>query len=250
VSTLSTLSGCILTSNNLSSPKDSIALGIRSALTSLGQASCLNPGTSTGAANKQAAATLAGGRKCQYTQHTTTPVSSNSSPGSIGGQNFGGNDARGYCRTDNLSSTIKNSTGPNLEIGVQGRRPKLGARLLACPVKKDDEVHSRHPSCRYKGAPNMSSLKTHLMSRNHDAEISFIRLCRNCSDYIIEERDWRDLHMTAQCVQRSGISNKQIRGSGIGKQWLRLYDKMFPQSQRFPSPCESINQNISEPLLN
>jgi hypothetical protein len=230
----------------LISPKDSIARGIRSALASLRQASRRNIKSSTLTVDRPVAATLMGVRTCHDPQHSTTPVPPDSSYGSLGGQNSGGNDARGYCRVDNPQSSITNSTGPSLGVSVKSQRKKLGARLLACPVKKDDEVHGRHPSCRYKGAPNMSSLKTHLTSRNHDAEILFIRLCHECSDYIIDEHEWRNLHITTQCIQQSGIANKQIRGSGIGKQWLRLYDKIFPRSQRLPSPCESVNQLLED----
>jgi hypothetical protein len=84
----------------------------------------------------------------------------------------------------------------------------------------------------------MSSLKTHLTSRNHHSDVSFICFCRPCSDYIIDKREWLDNHVTRRCIQQTGLSNKQIRGSGVEKQWSRLYDKMFPQSPGFPSPCK------------
>jgi hypothetical protein len=83
----------------------------------------------------------------------------------------------------------------------------------------------------------MSDLRKHLALREHRELFPFILLCRACWEYIINEQEWRDLHATKRCIQQTGLSNKQIRGPGVCGQWHRLYDRMFPQSQRIPSPC-------------
>jgi hypothetical protein len=183
--------------------------------------------------------TPVGTRVCPESHHTTPPHKSCASPSQNPSPNLGGTQGQGLSRTNSPPTSSMGGLDPGITSGVHTSRRKQDNRLLACPVKKDDEVtHGRPSPCRYKGAQNMSSLKTHLKGRNHHSIISFMCLCRSCSDYIIDEREWLESHETRRCIQQTGLSNKQIRGPGAGKQWSRLYDKMFPQSLGFPSPCK------------
>ncbi|KAH3944953.1 hypothetical protein HBH98_144490 [Parastagonospora nodorum] len=135
---------------------------------------------------------------------------------------------------ERLSSKGESRATPT--VSVDDTKKKSKRRNLACPFRKHDEVHGRHPTCSHQGSSSMSGLKGHLKSNTHNKVLDFISLCRNCAHYIINISEWQTLHLTGLCIQHLGTSIKQIRGEGAVKQWQNLYMKKFPDSQRIPHP--------------
>jgi hypothetical protein len=233
-----------LTDDDLS-PKHDTVRCILNTLASLGRT--IEPESSPCSADPtgEGSAASAGVKSCPASQHTKFPPSFYSS---LGSQAFSPEGTGGSYTQDNggreNSPSPEGNTGPSPTIALSETSKRPRSRLLACPAKKHDEVHGRQPSCSYQGAANMSSLKTHLRSREHVQGLPFIEFCRTCADYIIDRAEWQNRH-----ASESGRSNKQIRGNGVVKQWQALYKKMFPRSERVPHPCTQTNPDHLELLL-
>lgn len=138
-----------------------------------------------------------------------------------------------------LSSEGESRATPTVSVDDPKKISKQ--RKLACPFRKHDEVHGRHPTCGHQGSSSMSGLKGHLQSNTHNRDLEFIILCRSCAHYIVDISEWQTLHLTGLCIRHLGRSTKQVRGEGAVKQWQDLYMKRFPRSQRIPHPCMYIS---------
>jgi hypothetical protein len=176
-------------------------------------------------------------KSCPVSQHSESSYSCSHNPRLAGGENEGGNVARGSCGPGGRLSS-GNDYGPSPTVSVEEAKKKPKTRHLACPFRKHDEVHGLRPSCNYPGAGSMSELNGHLKGNEHSHNLACPRLCRTCWDYIIDRSEWQNLHHTKLCTRHLGRSNTQIRGSGAVKQWQRLYIRIFPQSQRIPHACK------------
>lgn len=142
---------------------------------------------------------------------------------------------RSRCKSD--------ASGPNTRTVLRDRKWKMKNRYLACPFQKEDIIHGRHTTCKYAGAASMSTLRTHLASQQHRGSLPFIELCSSCKEYVVSASLWESSHISGLCVPGSDKPRVQIRNSPsnnsrVGAQWLRLFERLFPTSQRLPSPCE------------
>lgn len=173
-------------------------------------------------------------RTCPAAAQNTSYRSSGSVATPNSGQQLSTTNGLG-CSSNLRSPSLRNGQRQNLDIAVQDSRvQRPEGRRLACHVRKNDEVHGRVPSCSFKGAGAMSALRIHLTCRDHSRDLHFIRHCRNCSEYVIDESDWCNRHEGMLCTMK-----KQSRGDAeVVRQWRELYEKMFPDSNRIPHPCK------------
>ncbi|EAT79794.1 hypothetical protein SNOG_12994 [Parastagonospora nodorum SN15] len=88
---------------------------------------------------------------------------------------------------ERLASKTETRATPIVSVDETKKKSKL--RNLACPFRKHDEVHGRHPTCSHQGSSSMSGLKGHLKSNTHNKDLDFISLCRNCAYYIINYKN-------------------------------------------------------------
>jgi hypothetical protein len=178
---------------------------------------------------------LPGTKSSTSSRQPESARSTNSINAPIGGDHSGNSYGHGMSKINDQPLSSDN-TSPNLKVGTQNQGRKLSRQRLACPVWKHDEFHDQHRSCRYKGGKTMSDIKTHMQSNDHRLDFPFIRLCRNCWEYIIDSESYRGVHETKDCLQ-----TVQQRGEQrIVAQWKALYGTMYPHSARIPSPCKSI----------
>jgi hypothetical protein len=138
----------------------------------------------------------------------------------------------------------KNASGPRTRVVTRDRKHKLKTRHLACPFQKEDIIHGRHTTCSYEGADSMSTLRKHLAGQHHRDSLPFIDLCSSCKEYIVSKPLWESIHVMGQCISGCDKPRVQVRNSPsnqarVGAQWLRLFESIFPASQRLPSPCKS-----------
>jgi hypothetical protein len=143
--------------------------------------------------------------------------------------------------------TNDSNQGPASRVKSRKEEPRTG--YLACLHVKYDEVHGLQTSCSYKGAKNMSRLKTHLTGRQHRQDFPFIDLCHTCWEYVIDGAKWRGFHVPKLCHQRTNMQSKQVRGPNrVYEQWQRLYTERFPLSERIPSPCKYLKTHMGHML--
>jgi len=218
------------------SPEDETVRCISSVLNSLAQ------GTVSDLHSRQANETIphiagpSGVSTCPVAQESESTTFQGSTLDSARGEQHFGNSTGCYSPLgERRPSDVDNRANPTVSVHSTKQKPKR--RNLACPFRKDDEVHGRHPTCSHQGSSSMSSLKGHLKSSTHSIELNFISLCRNCANYIVDISEWQTLHLTKLCIRHLGKSTKQVRGEGAVKQWQNLYMKVFPRSERIPHPC-------------
>jgi hypothetical protein len=89
----------------------------------------------------------------------------------------------------------------------------------------------------------MSTLRKHLAGQQHRDSLPFIDLCSSCKEYVVSEPLWESIHIMGQCISGCDKPRVQVRNSPsnqarVGAQWLRLFESIFPISQRLPSPCK------------
>jgi hypothetical protein len=137
----------------------------------------------------------------------------------------------------------KNACGPSTRTSGSERKQKLKNRYLACPFQKEEIVHNRHTTCKYAGADSMSTLRMHLAGQQHRGLLPFIDLCSSCKEYVISRFTWDSIHIMGRCIldcdkPRVQVRNSPSNNSRVGAQWLRLFESLFPASQKLPSPCE------------
>ncbi|CAO2649633.1 Nn.00g070180.m01.CDS01 [Neocucurbitaria sp. VM-36] len=216
-------------------PRSDVAQGMQDALASLESAFDLDSSRKV-ARTRQRPTAPSGARTCPASQNAAMKTRPNSSSTLMGASRPTIIGSRNNGQTNGQQHSSTNGSDLTVTVRVQKRKPKLKTRLLACTIRKDDEVHGRFLSCHYEGAANMSSLKQHLMNRDHRRSYPFIDFCRTCSEYVVDGFEWQTLHETKQCIQQTGVPNRQIRGFRVGQQWQGLYQKMFLESERLPSP--------------
>jgi hypothetical protein len=204
----------------------------------MGPVSSLNPHLSLSKTVTSTLHTQTGVKSCPTPQHEKPPSSSLPSSDSSTSQQLGETGSHKPKDNDSFQADT-NAAGQSPTVCLQNKKKKPRKRFLACPVKKNRELRNDTSPCRHTGSDNMSDLQKHLISRDHSESFPFVRLCRACWEYIINEKVWREFHTTKQCIQQTGVT-KQVRGSRVAEQWTRLYGRMFPQSQRIPSPCMCI----------
>lgn len=127
------------------------------------------------------------------------------------------------------SNVVQNAT----QKSSQNARVKRKIRLLGCPIQKHHKVHALESPCRFKGAANVSGITQHLNTRAHHEFLPFLKLCRDCWEYVTSEDAYQELHELGRCQQIS-----QPRGSRVAEHWYRLYKKIYPMSERIPRPCK------------
>ncbi|KAF2821321.1 hypothetical protein CC86DRAFT_458998 [Ophiobolus disseminans] len=217
-------------------PKDETVRGMQSALVSLERGPNLKLGRQSLESNRLIT-NPPNIKTCPNPNHGEHAPPGGGASGTVvdnNGVDTGLQDGR---HTGDYTQHAANDAGRGPSIRVQGRKTKPKKRNLACPLKKNDEVHGQHPSCDYEGAPNMSALKLHLRKRSHNREVPFIRFCDLCLEYVVSEMEWNTLHDTKVCVCNTERRPRQTRGQPkVGAQWLRLYDGVCPMSSRHPSP--------------
>jgi hypothetical protein len=218
------------------SPNNETVRGLQSTITSLGPVLSLNPHPMSSKKVPSTIDTQIGVQSCPAPQHDLPPSGLIPSSDSSTSQHLGESRSQIPKDKDALSAET-NEARQGSTTCLQSKRKKLRKRLLACPVKKNSDLHNHTSSCGHTGSDNMSDLRKHIVSRDHRESFPFVLLCRACGEYIINEKLWRKSHITKHCIQQTGVTNKQIRGSGVAEQWSRLYGRMFPQSERIPSPC-------------
>ncbi|KAH8704641.1 hypothetical protein GQ44DRAFT_763951 [Phaeosphaeriaceae sp. PMI808] len=247
------ISGFDLVAQNLIKkfPKNETVQGIQKALVSLVQASNLSFGGHPGGSSQLVAATSEDMKTCPVEQHTESSPSAGSSYQSNPCEQSSIGNSNGNSKATGQSSSV-NKTSQDPSVGVQrARQKKLKKRLLACPIKRNHEVHGRHPACKYKGAVTMSGLKTHLMGNHHHPEVSFITLCKVCTDYVVDKTEWDRVHVTNNCIPRTETRRPQVRGDeNIEVQWWNLYRRMFPESDSLPSPWVDCSTRCEDPARN
>ena len=218
------------------SPKDETVRGVRSALVSLEQTSNLDFGLASAGPSQPRGglpAASANVKTCPTSDQASSAPSGYVSKTDVGGRTGDAFAGRNTDTAGDIDHTNKSGMGP--AVRAHAHKAKVKKRKLACPLRKHDEIHGRHPSCNYQGAPNMSALRLHLKTRGHRDDILFIEFCDTCLEYVVHEPTWRTHHGTERCTPK-----KQTRGEPqVGAQWLKLYDELCAQSERHPSPCKS-----------
>jgi hypothetical protein len=116
---------------------------------------------------------------------------------------------------------------------LRRRRSRNEKRLLACPILKHCQLFDLHPSCMFKGAPNMSDVTQHLRTRNHLQTVPFISLCRHCYVYVTSQEEYQSYHKENQYRHGS-----QRRGARVVENWESLYRKLYPSCNKIPSACK------------
>ncbi|KAF2792952.1 hypothetical protein K505DRAFT_48118 [Melanomma pulvis-pyrius CBS 109.77] len=144
---------------------------------------------------------------------------------------------------DSTTRPVNGSDAPDQETSTpnrqqdaiqarSGRRKekKKKNRPLACPIKKHYEAHNQRPLCDFKGG-YMSEVAQHLRTRVHRPFLPILTLCRACWAYAISEGEYNNVHRNGHCNQ-----GEQPRKEKAAEIWLDLYRKIYPQSERIPSP--------------
>lgn len=139
---------------------------------------------------------------------------------------------------------VLNHPAAGSKRAIRSKKLKAKSRLFACPIKKHHEVHGHASACTYKGTQHLSSITTHLRSRGHHQEVSFVAVCRHCWEHTVSEDEYRYVHSTREC-QRAA----QPRYESVPKYWHQLYLVLFPSSGRVPSPCKIRSALFSSPIL-
>jgi hypothetical protein len=224
---------CILT---IQSPKNEIVRGLQSALASLGPIASLRAHPLLLKTGPSTLCMQMGVKSCPAPQHDLPPSGSvpSSDPGDSEQLGKSGSETR---KDEEALQVNSHKVRQSPTTCLQSTKKKNRNRLLACPVKKNSELHHDTSPCQHAGSDSMSDLRKHLNTRVHRDSYPFIDLCRACGEYIVNDTVWRELHITKQCIQQTGETRKQIRGSRVAEQWKRLYGRMFPQSELIPSPC-------------
>ncbi len=139
----------------------------------------------------------------------------------------------------NGSAHLRSSSSqPELKKITSRKRKAYSTRgrLLACPYKKDSEIHGQIPVCLFEGTSSMSGVTQHLNTWAHSHTLPFLKLCRNCWNYVLVPSLYQRFHMADQCDRRA-----QPKGSLVASQWFNLHRLLFPFSERVPSPCKLLS---------
>lgn len=226
----------VLMKCDLHSPDDVMVQGIRKALARLEQLHQLNFRRYASESNQwTSVVTPMAPDNCAPSEgqcNVSLQGRSNTSPS---GPNDGNSHSESNSSINSNRGQVPNSLRNSLEKDVRHKNRKHATRLLACPIRKDCEVHDQRPSCSFDGAVNMWGVTQHLKTRVHRQFLPFLTLCRFCWEYSINQEDYDNVHRHGRCQQTA-----QPRGSKVADSWQGLYGKIFPQSVRIPSPCEFI----------
>jgi hypothetical protein len=219
------------------SPQDEMVRGIQKALASLHQVSGIFSRWSVPAVCGASAGSDSAPRD------TDSGSSSSATPVSQSDRQTNNDDEPRQGRKNPHSRGRKNACGPSTRTSGSERKQKLKNRYLACPFQKEEIVHNRHTTCRYAGADSMSTLRMHLAGQQHRGLLPFIDLCSSCKEYVISRSMWDSIHIMGRCIPgcdkpRVQVRNSPSNNSRVGAQWLRLFESIFPTSQKLPSPCE------------
>jgi hypothetical protein len=219
------------------SPQDEMVRGIQKALASLHQISGIFSRWSVPAVCGASAGSDSAPRD------TDSGSSSSATPVSQSEHETNNDDKPRQGKKNPHSRGKKNACGPSTRTSGSERKQKLKNRYLACPFQKEEIVHNRHTTCRYGGADSMSTLRMHLAGQQHRGLLPFIDLCSSCKEYVISRPMWDSIHIMGQCITGCDkpivqVRNSPSNNSRVGAQWLRLFESIFPTSQKLPSPCE------------
>lgn len=144
------------------------------------------------------------------------------------------------CRPG-LNISLNPESGGNYNEGeaiVSERRKKRSknsknVRKLACHIRKYHEIHETGTTCHFAGADHMWGICQHLNGVQHRQELPFLAQCRICKEFTTVQSEYQSLHGSGICQQ-----TPQSRGTKVAGSWLKLYELLYPNSDRIPSPCQ------------
>jgi hypothetical protein len=167
---------------------------------------------------------------------------------SLGGAGSSPNDHGISFSGTNVNTLEGNLVPNNLQNELQGenrrRKQKSTIKFFACPIHKDFEIHNRRPTqdCgKFNGAANLCLVVSHLRRKAHCHFLPYLIRCRDCWEFIVVQEEYENVHRQGRCQPMA-----QPKGSRVADSWKDLYRKIFPHSQRIPSPCKSLCRPFCE----
>jgi hypothetical protein len=219
----------ITSSANMLSPNDVAAQGLRSALSRLEQLFDLKFGMSP-----DKVTTLRGSNHSAFRQHTGGNTSSTHAAGASSSSTDALGDEANHNQHGSVGNELLGSGAPTNELKrLERKKVTKDQHQLACLYSKHHQVHNKPPSCAFDGADSMSEVAQHLRTRAHN---SFWFLCRTCYQYIVSQAELNGLHGPNLCPPAP--QPRRSRLEKVAQHWRSLYEKVFPQATRIPSPCK------------
>ncbi|KAF2185551.1 hypothetical protein K469DRAFT_687879 [Zopfia rhizophila CBS 207.26] len=112
------------------------------------------------------------------------------------------------------------------------------ARTLACTFHKNETVSGRERSCRGINAANMSDITRHI-TQVHKKQVAFLKLCRTCQGYFIDQQEFEEFHGNEG--RHCDNPRPNPRGKAVPAQWKALYNLLHPDADWVPSPYNGDN---------